>query len=41
MEEQIYNILLEIKELLQGILAVLFFLPTVYLLSKFVYKVLE
>jgi hypothetical protein len=44
MEEQliqIVNLLQEIKELLQGVLAVLFFVPTVYILIKFVYKVLE
>ncbi len=44
MEEQltqIYNVLLEIKELLQGILVVLFFFPTVYLFAKFIYKILE
>ncbi len=44
MEEQliqIYNILVEIKELLQGIIALLFFIPTIYILTKFIYKVLE
>jgi hypothetical protein len=44
MEEQltqIINLLQEIKELLQGLLVILFFFPMVYILTKFIYKVLE
>ncbi len=44
MEEQltqIINLLNEIKEILQGILVILFFMPTIYILTKFIYKVLE
>jgi hypothetical protein len=44
MEEQltqIINLLQEIKELLQGVLVILFFIPTIYILGKFVFKILE
>jgi hypothetical protein len=41
MEEQIINLLQDIKGLLQGILVVLFFIPTIYIFTKFFYKILE